>query len=481
MIALYENPRLFYIGDCLIIDPKKQTISKDQQIQKIEPQLIQLLLLLVSAQGNIVSRERIFEAVWPNMVVTQNSLNQSISKLRKLLGDNSKSPEMIITNPRKGYSFIGRISFPEDSISTVFVDEVASLSAKNITPKNNKALDTEPTKLKKYPKVSVKSIGYSLIFILIAAAFVISLWPQSNKTIVVSPALIITRSGEIPADPISHALSGFLFYGLKNSFAGENVDVRFECSTPAAKQICPESYHFDRSQVIEIKPILRYSGNMLKLNLVIDGVNADIELTTKSLSFDQLDGELDDLLLQLLDRLTSSENKKRVLAIAFSNLKKPHDPTKSMDRLQLTALAYSQDIEDNTEFVAKLAQSTESCNQDCPLVFGAYGRVLLNQYIKNENAQTLKKSIEYLQQGLPDKLDDTCLKLAVAYALSGDLQRANQLLLSIKQVSFFRVKKALTYFLAKNYLKTNPIKPRLKKLNRVSEYLLKKAEDHNTR
>jgi DNA-binding winged helix-turn-helix (wHTH) protein len=476
MIALYENPRLFYIGNSLIIDPKKQTISKDQQVQKIEPQLIQLLLLLVSAQGNIVSRERIFEAVWPNMVVTQNSLNQSISKLRKLLGDNSKSPEMIITNPRKGYSFIGLISFPKDSISTTVVDEAVS-SSTNISPKNNKALDIQPVKLKKYPKVGIKFIGFSIVFLLITTAFVISVWPKSNKTIVVSPALIITRSGEIPADPISHALSGFLFYGLKNSFAGENVDVRFECSTPAAKQICPESYHFDRSQVIEIKPILRYSGNMLKLNLVIDGVNADIELTTKSLSFDQLDGELDDLLLQLLDRLASSENKKRVLAIAFANLKQAHDPTRSMDRLQLTALAYSQDIEDNTEFVAKLAQSTELCARDCPLVFGAYGRVLLNQYTKNEDAQTLQKSIEYLQQGLPDKLADTRLKLAVAYALSGDFNRANQLLLSIKQVSFFRVKKALTYFLAKKYLKTSPMKPRLKKLNRVSEYLLKKAEN----
>ncbi|QFI36521.1 hypothetical protein FR932_01105 [Moritella marina ATCC 15381] len=477
MITLYENPRLFYIGDSLMIDPKKQTISKDQQIQKIEPQLIQLLLLLVSAQGNIVSRERIFEAVWPNMVVTQNSLNQSISKLRKLLGDNSKSPEMIITNPRKGYSFIGLVSFPEDNIPTVFVDETGSLSSKYTSIKKNKALDSQPKNLNKPPLVSIKAIGYGFTFILIVAALITSLWPKNNKTIVVSPALIITRSGEIPADPISHALSGFLFYGLKNSFAGENVDVHFECSTPAAKQICPESYHFERNEVIEIKPILRYSGNMLKLNLVIDGVNADIELTTKSLSFDQLDGELDDLLLLLLDRLASSENKKRVLAIAFANLKQAHDPTRSMDRLQLTALAYSQDIEDNTEFVAKLAQSTELCDRDCPLVFGAYGRVLLNQYTKNKDTQTLQKSIEYLQQGLPDKLADTRLKLAVAYALSGDLNRANQLLLSIKQVSFFRVKKALTYFLAKNYLKTNPMKPRLKKLNRVSEYLLKKAEN----
>ncbi|WP_434930604.1 winged helix-turn-helix domain-containing protein [Shewanella sp. HL-SH5] len=484
VINLLQDPQIFYIGGHLVVDPRKQTITYDNNEQKVEPQLIQLLLLLVSEQGNIVSRERIFETVWPGMVVTQNSLNQSISKLRKLVGDNSKSPHIIVTNPRKGYSFIehARLAHTSDDNVSQNLPCLPAQQSSQSSQYADTALQTSSQVTESSLPISLQHMKTTVMVVIVFLLFIIcvvciSLWPKPKQVIVVSPAPVLISSGEIPSDPIGHAFSGFIYAGLKDYLADENIEVHFECSTLTAKQLCPEDYQFDRSQAIEIKPILRYLGDTVKLNLVIDGVNSDIELQSTSLSFSQLDQELDDLLLQLLDRFTDEKNKKRVLTPALNRLKQPHDPALPIDRLQLAAFAYSQGIEENNDFIAKLKASTLSCGLDCPLVFGAYGRVLLNKYVKDEQSQTLHLAIEYLLQGLPEQLSENRLKLAVAYALDGQLEVSQQLYESLDAVSFSDVKNALKYYLDKKYrhntLATQNTKPR----NRLARFLFFKADE----
>lgn len=63
--------------------------------------LLELLLLKADA---IVTREEIFAYAWPGRVVSQNSLNQAVSNLRELLGDEQQR-QVIQTIPRRGYQF----------------------------------------------------------------------------------------------------------------------------------------------------------------------------------------------------------------------------------------------------------------------------------------------------------------------------------------------------------------------------------------
>lgn len=63
-----------------------------------------LLELLILRADMMVSREEILAYAWPERVVTQSSLNQAISSLRELLGD-EQAREIIQTVPRRGYQF----------------------------------------------------------------------------------------------------------------------------------------------------------------------------------------------------------------------------------------------------------------------------------------------------------------------------------------------------------------------------------------
>lgn len=68
------------------------------------------LLYLVEHAGQAVEKSALLAAVWPNVVVEDNSLNQTISALRGALGDDAHSPRFIATLTGRGYQFIGRVT-----------------------------------------------------------------------------------------------------------------------------------------------------------------------------------------------------------------------------------------------------------------------------------------------------------------------------------------------------------------------------------
>jgi DNA-binding winged helix-turn-helix (wHTH) protein len=61
-----------------------------------------LLEYLARHPGEMISREHLINHAWGDRVVSQGSLNQAVSNIRALLGDDQKR-EIIITVPRRGY------------------------------------------------------------------------------------------------------------------------------------------------------------------------------------------------------------------------------------------------------------------------------------------------------------------------------------------------------------------------------------------
>ena len=67
---------------------------------------MQVLLFLIQHAGEQVTKAQIFEHVWKGSVVADDILSVSVSKIRKALGDNARSPTFIKTLPGVGYVLI---------------------------------------------------------------------------------------------------------------------------------------------------------------------------------------------------------------------------------------------------------------------------------------------------------------------------------------------------------------------------------------
>lgn len=92
------------------------------------------LLALLEQQGAVMSKTALMAAVWPNVIVEENNLNQAISSLRKALGDTKNESRFIRTVPGRGYSFVAPLLHLPQVASTVSagVDPTGSVDSKSL-------------------------------------------------------------------------------------------------------------------------------------------------------------------------------------------------------------------------------------------------------------------------------------------------------------------------------------------------------------
>jgi len=78
---------------------------------KIQDQPFQLLAVLLSRPGELVTREELRQRLWSadTFVDFDTGLNSAIKKLRDVLADSAEEPRYIETLPRRGYRFIAHV------------------------------------------------------------------------------------------------------------------------------------------------------------------------------------------------------------------------------------------------------------------------------------------------------------------------------------------------------------------------------------
>lgn len=75
-------------------------------VQRLEPKVMDLLCLLAGKPGQVWSRDQLMAALWPGLVVGEDSLARTVSKLRHALGDDAKTPRYVETIAKRGYRWM---------------------------------------------------------------------------------------------------------------------------------------------------------------------------------------------------------------------------------------------------------------------------------------------------------------------------------------------------------------------------------------
>jgi transcriptional activator of cad operon len=91
-------------------DPLRSTLTRGNEIVRVEARSMRLLLSLAAHAGQTMSVEKLLDEVWEGVVVSPDSVYQAVASLRRLLGDDPKNPTYIATAPRLGYRMVAEVS-----------------------------------------------------------------------------------------------------------------------------------------------------------------------------------------------------------------------------------------------------------------------------------------------------------------------------------------------------------------------------------
>lgn len=86
-------------------------LFKNGRPVRLQPQPLQVLLLLVERAGELVTREELQERVWGDgtVVAYDQGLNYCVRQVRAALGDHATAPAFVETVPRRGYRFVAPV------------------------------------------------------------------------------------------------------------------------------------------------------------------------------------------------------------------------------------------------------------------------------------------------------------------------------------------------------------------------------------
>lgn len=93
-----------------VLEGTQRTLLRAGVPVTLSPRLFEALEYFVGHPGELLDKETLLAALWPGLVVEENSLSQTISALRRALGDDAQASRYLQTVPRRGFRFIAEVT-----------------------------------------------------------------------------------------------------------------------------------------------------------------------------------------------------------------------------------------------------------------------------------------------------------------------------------------------------------------------------------
>src|SRR4030095_331762 len=91
------------------LEPRVGVMCGDRAVH-LTPKALALLSFMAARPGEVITKEELFGAVWPEGAVGDGALVTCIQEMRKALGDDARRPRYVETLHRRGYRFIGKMT-----------------------------------------------------------------------------------------------------------------------------------------------------------------------------------------------------------------------------------------------------------------------------------------------------------------------------------------------------------------------------------
>jgi DNA-binding winged helix-turn-helix (wHTH) protein len=109
---------VYQFGDFSLHCGKFELCRKGRRL-KLERKPLELLVLLVTKHGQVVTRDEIAGCLWEREVFVdiEHGINTAIRKIRQTLGDSSDLPQFVQTISGSGYRFIASVTAVEQEVT----------------------------------------------------------------------------------------------------------------------------------------------------------------------------------------------------------------------------------------------------------------------------------------------------------------------------------------------------------------------------
>jgi TolB-like protein/DNA-binding winged helix-turn-helix (wHTH) protein len=123
------DPSDFRLDDW-VIRPQRSIVEREDKTVHVKPKSMAVLVCLAEANGEVVSRDEIFSAVWPGSIVSDDTLTQCVVEIRKAFDDTARDARFIETIPKKGFRLVPKVTSISTGSATIDTGPAANVDPK---------------------------------------------------------------------------------------------------------------------------------------------------------------------------------------------------------------------------------------------------------------------------------------------------------------------------------------------------------------
>ena len=151
------------------------------------------LVYFVEHAGEPLGKDVLLQAIWPGLVVEENSLTQNVSTLRQVLGETRSENRYIATLARKGYRFVAEVTRRDEL-------ELSRVSAEGAAAAPAAAPAATPTANRRRIGPVLVAAGVLAVVIVTIALFFVSIGPREPAVVARQTLAILPFKPLLPAE-----------------------------------------------------------------------------------------------------------------------------------------------------------------------------------------------------------------------------------------------------------------------------------------
>jgi Tol biopolymer transport system component/DNA-binding winged helix-turn-helix (wHTH) protein len=240
-----------YRFESFCLDATAKVLLKDGQTVAMTRKAVETLLVLVENSGQVVPKEEMLSAIWPDRVVDEANLTQNIAMVRRALGAERGTPAYIETFPGRGYRLLGPV-FSETPVVANGHERIAGVNGASGVVANDltetAAETTHP--LPQTPSASIPRSRFwgAILVVLALAGTLTAVWFITQRSTRAPEQLFrVSPFTRLPGKELQPALSpdGKRVAFLWDQGTGQPPDLRVQAADETSPvQITREEGHY---------------------------------------------------------------------------------------------------------------------------------------------------------------------------------------------------------------------------------------------
>jgi len=151
-----NRPSVYAFAD-LTLDLARGTLRRGSREVELRPKAFNLLAHFAQNPGRVIAKAELLDTVWPDVVVTEGSLNQCVAEIRKALGEHSAA--LLRTVPRRGFLFADAGAGDADDAEASAADASPGSATASAAARATDAAAAEPTAARNGPQTPDTGTG----------------------------------------------------------------------------------------------------------------------------------------------------------------------------------------------------------------------------------------------------------------------------------------------------------------------------------